>query len=57
MRAEFTQFEKMAKRLNLAPPQYSGSIALKNWALRNNTNRYVPSELLKAWGIPETNDV
>ena len=56
MRAELTQFEKMAKRLKLSAPQYGGSVALKNWALRNKTHRYVPTELLKAWGIHETSD-
>jgi len=56
MRAGLTQFEKIARRLKLSAPQYGGSIALKNWALRNKTHRYVPTELLKAWGIHETSD-
>ncbi len=52
-KAGLTEFEKVVKRLRLSVPEFGHSAALKNWARRNRTQRYVPSELLKAWGFPE----
>ena len=46
-----SSFEHLAARLCLTPEEYEGSPALKEWARRNKNERYVPPELLKAWGF------
>ena len=44
-------FEHLAARLGLTPEEYEGSPALREWARRNKNERYVPPELLRAWGF------
>ncbi len=51
-----TQFEKMAKKLGLSEEQYLSSTSLRHWAEKNRSIRYVPSQLLKAWGFNTTED-
>ncbi len=51
-----TQFEKMAKKLGLSEQQYLGSATLRSWAAKNKSLRYIPSQLLKAWGLCATDD-
>jgi len=46
-----TSFDKMAEALGLAPDQYVHSAALREWVERNKDEKYVPSYLLKAWGL------
>lgn len=46
-----TSFEKIVEALGLKPEQYLGSAALKEWVRTNKDDRYVPSDLLKAWGF------
>jgi hypothetical protein len=44
-------FELQAKKLGLRPHQYVNSEPLREWARRNKDQRFVPSELLLAWGF------
>jgi len=46
-----TQFEQMAESLRLEPHEYLHSRSLREWARRNRHDRYVPSELLREWGL------
>ena len=39
------------KALGLTPEGYVDSSALKRWVMENKDNKYVPTELLKAWGV------
>jgi hypothetical protein len=44
-------FESLVKHLNLSPEEYKDSITLKEWVCQNKDHKYVPVELLKAWGL------
>ena len=44
-------FEHLVATLGLAPERYKDSTVLKEWARKNKDDRYVPSELLQAWGF------
>lgn len=44
-------FEHLTARLGLTPEKYEDSTALKEWVRRNKNERYVPPELLEAWGF------
>jgi hypothetical protein len=44
-------FENTVKALGLTPERYMDSVELKRWVIKNKENKYVPTELLKAWGI------
>jgi hypothetical protein len=46
-----TSFEEMVRRLKLSEKEYLNSIQLKKWAQRNKDSKYVPQDLLEAWGI------
>jgi len=46
-----SSFEAMVKTLGLSPRQYEGSDSLKVWVLKNKHNKYVPQDLLQAWGM------
>lgn len=46
-----SSFEKMVETLGLRPDQYLSSTALKEWVRSNKDDKYVPSDLLKAWGF------
>ena len=46
-----SSFERVVDSLKLAPEQYQGSIELREWVLRNKDHKYVPPELLKAFGF------
>ncbi len=48
-----TSFERMVKELDLSPEEYESSAPLKEWVRRNMDEKYVPSDLLKAWGFEE----
>jgi len=39
------------RKLALSPDQYVDSEALKEWARRNKDSKFVPSDLLLAWGF------
>ena len=44
-------FEEVVKKLRLLPSEYEGSIHLQEWAQKNKDQKYVPSNLLEAWGF------
>jgi hypothetical protein len=46
-----TSFEEVVKRLGLSPDEYLDSPQLKDWVRKNKDEKYVPSDLLKAWKI------
>lgn len=48
-----TSFEKVVKALQLSPHEYEQSSLLREWVRQNKDEKYVPSELLKAWGFAE----
>jgi hypothetical protein len=44
-------FEQMIKTLNISPDEYRSSPELKEWVRQNKDHRYVPPELLEAFGF------
>ncbi|PYX91666.1 MAG: hypothetical protein DMG67_09400 [Acidobacteria bacterium] len=44
-------FEQTVKIFKLSPEQYVDSAALKEWVLANKHNKFVPEQLLEAWGF------
>lgn len=46
-----TSFEGVAKALGLSPEDFEGSVLLKEWVLKNKNQKYVPQDLLQAWGF------
>jgi hypothetical protein len=44
-------FEQLARNLGLKPDGYESSVELKAWVFKNKDQKYVPSELLEAWGF------
>lgn len=52
-----TSFEAQVKSLGLSPHQYVDSVPLKEWVARNKDNKYVPLNLLDAWGFKALSEV
>jgi hypothetical protein len=46
-----TSFEEIVQRLKLSEKDYQSSAQLKDWVEANKDVKYVPQDLLKAWGI------
>jgi hypothetical protein len=46
-----SSFERVVDSLKLSPEQYQTSTALREWVLQNKDHKYVPPELLKAFGF------
>lgn len=46
-----SSFERVVISLKLSPEQYVGSPELREWVLQNKDHKYVPPELLKAFGF------
>jgi len=46
-----SSFESLTKALRLAPEDFQTSILLKEWVSRNKNHKYVPLDLLEAWGF------
>ena len=46
-----TEFEKLVKKLHLAPEQWPRSKKLAEWCRVNRNHRYIPESLLDAFGI------
>ncbi len=44
-------FESVAGALGLVPREFLDSIPLKEWVRRNKDHKYVPLDLLAAWGF------
>jgi hypothetical protein len=52
-----SSFELLVKALKLAPHQYQASQPLKEWVRANRNHKYVPQELLQAWGFEVISEV
>jgi hypothetical protein len=48
-----SSFEQIVQQLKLSETEYRGSTALKQWAQKYKDSKYVPQDLLEAWGIAE----
>ncbi|HTT24853.1 MAG TPA: hypothetical protein VMG82_38415 [Candidatus Sulfotelmatobacter sp.] len=46
-----SSFEMTAKTMGLSPAQYKNSLELREWARANRQRKYVPPDLLMAWGF------
>jgi hypothetical protein len=44
-------FKHLVVKVGLSPKQYQDSTVLREWVQKNKNYRYVPSELLQAWGL------
>ena len=44
-------FDLLVHSLGLSPDQYVCSTALRDWVLKNKDHKYVPQELLQAYGF------
>jgi hypothetical protein len=44
-------FEQVVTALRISPEEYLGSPKLRDWVRRNKDQRYVPTELLDAFGF------
>lgn len=49
--ASLSTFEYEVRALRLRPENYADSPELRDWAQKNKDRRYVPPELLTAWGF------
>lgn len=49
-------FEQAVKIFKLLPEQYVDSTALKEWVRTNKHNKFVPEDLLKAWGFDDSRE-
>jgi hypothetical protein len=48
---EVSSFDHVVASLGIGPDQYKDSLPLKEWVERNKDQKYVPTELLKHWGL------
>lgn len=55
--AQPSSFEQIVRKLRLSPDQYLASVQLKEWVRKNKDQKYVPSDLLKAWNFEAASDV
>lgn len=46
-----SSFEEVVRELKLRPEEYANSPKLRAWVLRYKDEKYVPTDLLKAFGI------
>jgi hypothetical protein len=46
-----SSFEMVVASLGLSRNEYERSTALREWVQKNKNQRYVPPELLTAWGL------
>jgi len=46
-----SSFEEKVRTLGLKPAEYLSSTELRKWVTEKMNSRYVPSDLLKAWGL------
>jgi hypothetical protein len=49
--ANRSSFESLTEALRLAPEDFQASILLKEWVSKNRNHKYVPVDLLAAWGF------
>jgi hypothetical protein len=46
-----SSFESLTKALRLTPEDFQASSLLKEWVSKNKNYKYVPLDLLEAWGL------
>jgi hypothetical protein len=46
-----SSFERVVTALKISPEEYRNSPKLKEWVRRNKDQKYVPTDLLKAFGF------
>lgn len=56
-RVQPNSFEQVVRNLQLLPEQYLDSVQLKDWVRKNKDQKYVPSDLLKAWNFEAEGDL
>lgn len=44
-------FDEIVEKMGLSPAQYESSAELKEWARAHRGQKYVPIDLLTAWGF------
>jgi hypothetical protein len=49
-------FEEIVRALKLTPEEYKSSATLHDWVVRNKDQKYVPSDLLNAYGFEASDD-
>ena len=52
-----SSFDSLVQALGLSPEQYESSAALKTWVDKNKDHKYVPPNLLEAWGFKSTSEI
>lgn len=52
-----TSFEEIVSELGLSPADYQHSTQLKAWVQKNKDQKYVPSDLLRAWNFEVKGDL
>jgi hypothetical protein len=52
-----SSFESLVSALGLSPDQYKDSTELKDWVRKNKDQKYVPQDLLKAWGFTAQSEI
>jgi hypothetical protein len=50
-RKKAASFDEIVGRMGLLPEQYVSSAELKEWVRANRGQKYVPIDLLMAWGL------
>ena len=55
-RSRATSFEAMVRSLGLSSTEYEGSPELREWVRINRERKYVPANLLVAWGFDNQNE-
>ncbi len=55
--ATVSSFETVVKTLGLRPDQYQYSAELKDWVRKNKDQKYVPQDLLQAWGFTANTEI
>lgn len=48
---QVSAFEQIVRELKLKPVEYQKSNELREWVRKNKDQRYVPPDLLRAWGL------
>lgn len=51
-----SSFEEVVRELKLVPEQYKDSQQLRDWVFRHKDEKYVPSDVLKAFGFDCADD-
>ena len=46
-----SSFDEVVRQLKLVPEEYASSAQLRAWVLRYKDEKYVPTEVLKVFGI------